>query len=558
MKTKQSNTALFEQFKHPYAYDPKYEKCVAYFCMEYAIHQPLKIYSGGLGFLAGSHMRSAYEMKQNLIGIGILWRYGYYDQIRKGDQSMDVLFLHKHYSFLKNTGIKFEISVNNHPVMVTAYYLDPKTFGTVPMFFLSTDLPENDYLARSICHKLYDADHSAKVAASILLGIGGAKLLDILGHKTEIYHLNEAHALPAAFYLYQKYKSVDEVKKRMVFTTHTPEEAGNEKHDIGLLYKLGFFNGLPLEKVREITGIEGEVFDHSLVALRMSKIANGVSKIHGEVSNKMWSKYEGICPIISVTNAQNRKYWQDNLLNRALEQNNMAELRKRKRVLKQRLFEVVADQTGVLLDPDVLTIVWARRFASYKRADLIIRDEERFNKIMNNKKYPIQVIWAGKPYPMDFSAISTFNSLVHFSKSHPNCAVLTGYELGLSKILKLGADVWLNTPRYPREASGTSGMTAAMNGAVNCSIQDGWIPEFAKNGVNCFVTPRADTSLPIHEQDHFDMKNILDVIEHKIAPTYYDEPEKWTEIIKNSMQDVVPYFDSDRMAYQYYEKVYSY
>lgn len=547
----------FEDFKHPYTYDPKYEKRAVYFSMEYAIDQALKTYSGGLGFLAGSHMRSANQLKQNLIGIGILWKHGYYDQTRKGDQSMDVLFQEKYYSFLEDTDIQFEINVNKHPVMVKAWYLKPEVFGTVPMFFLSTDVPENDYLARSICHNLYDADQAAKIAANILLGVGGAKLLDILDYNPEVYHLNEAHALPAAFYLYNKFQDTEEVRKRLVFTTHTPEEAGNEKTDIGLLEKMSFFADVPLDKVREITKIKGNVFDHSLAALRMSRLANGVSKLHGEVSREMWKGYGQTCPIISITNSQNRAYWQDKLLYEALKNNDTQALVKRKKVLKRRFFDLVADQTGQLFDENVLTIVWARRFAGYKRADLITQDKERFEALINNKEKPVQIIWGGKPYPMDFSAISTFNSLVHLSKRHKNCAVLVGYELALSAMMKRGADIWLNTPRVPREASGTSGMTAAMNGAVNFSTDDGWIPEYAKHGVNSFVVPLADATQPIHEQDTSDLNNLLDILENNILPKYYDEPEQWTTIVQNSMSDVLPYFDSDRMAYQYYEKLYN-
>jgi len=545
------------QFKHPYEYNPKYQKKVAYFCMEYAIDQSFKIYSGGLGFLAGSHMRSAYELEQNLVGIGILWKYGYYDQIRKGDQSMDVLFQEKNYSFLEETDIKFQIDLNNHKVTVKVYYLNPKTFGTVPMFFLSTDTPENDYLAQSTSHRLYDSDLSARVAQSILLGVGGAKLLDILNYDVEQYHFNEAHALPAAFYLYNKYKDINEVKKRFAFTTHTPEEAGNEKHDIGLLEKMGFFAGVPVEEVRKIGGITDNVFNHSLVALRMAHMANGVSKIHGGVSKEMWSHYENVCPIISITNAQNKKYWADKPLRESLELNDGVAIRKRKEELKSNLFSILADQTGKLFDKEVLTIVWARRFAEYKRADLITTVEERFEKLMTNTDTPVQIIWAGKPYPMDYNAVSTFNRLVHLSKKYKNSAVLVGYELGLSRMLKYGSDVWLNNPRITREASGTSGMTAAMNGSINFSTYDGWVAEFAKDGVNSFVVPPVDTSLPSHQQDQIDVQNLLDILEHEIIPMYYNDKNRWLEMMKNSMKDIVPYFDSDRMAYEYYEKLYN-
>jgi len=550
--------SLQKKFQHPYKFDPKYEKSVAYFSMEFAIDQPLKTYSGGLGFLAGSHMRSAYELKQNVVGIGILWKHGYYDQVRKQDQSMDALFQEKLYSFLEDTDVKFQIDINNHEVHVKAYYLSPEIFGTVPMFFLSTDLPENDYLAQTTTHKLYDSDPAGKVAQCILLGVGGAKLLELLNHETEVYHMNEAHALSLAFYLYSQNKDLKALKEKVVFTTHTPEEAGNEKHDITLLDKLGFFCGVSLDDVRKITGIKDNVFNHSLVALRFSKISNGVSRIHGEVSNKMWSKYENICPIISITNAQNKKYWADKQMYRALEKEDDEMLKARKRELKEDLFEVVADQTGKLFDPDALTLVWARRFAEYKRPALITDDIERFRNIINSKDKPVQFIWAGKPYPMDYGAIGIFNNLVHMSKNYKNMAVLVGYELKRSRQLKYGSDVWLNNPRLPREASGTSGMTAAMNGSVNFSTYDGWIPEYSKHGVNSYIVPPVDQSLPQAKQDQLDLQNLLNILEEEIVPTYYDYPEKWLEVMKGSMLDVLPYFDADRMAYQYYEKLYNY
>jgi starch phosphorylase len=550
--------SLPKELKHSYEFDPKYSKSVAYFSMEFAIDQALKTYSGGLGFLAGSHMRSAYDLNQNVIGISILWKYGYYDQIRKGDQSMDVLFQEKIYRFLEDPEIKFSIEINGHPVVVKAYYLNPETFRTVPIFFLSTDVPENDYLAQSTTHKLYDSDPAAKIAQTILLGAGGAKLLDELKTEVEIYHLNEAHALSAAFYLYKKFKSTEEVNKRLVLTTHTPEEAGNEKHDIRLLDKMGFFCGIPLEEVRKISGIKDDVFNHTVVAMRLAKIANGVSRKHGEVANEMWNKYDNICKIISITNAQNKNYWADKELHKAAENNDLEFIRKRKCEMKAELFNVVADQTGQLFNKQTLTVVWARRFAAYKRADLLTYDGEKYEKLLKNSKYPIQIIWAGKPYPMDYNAISTFNKLVHLSKKYDNIAVLVGYELKLSKLLKDGSDIWLNTPRIPREASGTSGMTAAMNGSVNFSTYDGWIPEFARHGVNSFLIPPADQKLPLHQQDQLDVQNLYEILEEEILPTYYDKPEKWTEIVRNSMMDISPYFDAARMAYQYYEKIYNY
>ncbi len=548
----------FHHYKVPYSIDPSYAKKVAYFSMEFAVHQPLKIYSGGLGFLSGSHLRSAYELKQNLIGIGILWKYGYYDQARNQDQTLQVQWNEKIYNFLEDTGIKFSITIHDAPVWVKVFYLNPETFQSAPLFLLSTDCPENDYVSQTITHRLYDANVATKVAQFILLGIAGAKLVDELGFNPDVYHLNEAHAISSAFYLYKKFKGdLSEIKKRLVFTTHTPEEAGNEKHDIYLCEKMSYFNGLSLEKVRQITGLEDDQFNHSLVALRMARLSNAVSELHGNVSRKMWSKYENICPIIHVTNSQNWRYWSDKQLYFAMDEQNDERFIDRKRFLKKRAFDVVADQTGKLLDPDVFTIVWARRFAGYKRADLITRDKQRFEALLSSKKYPVQCIWAGKPYPVDYPAITEFNHLVHLSKHYDNVAVCTGYELGLSKRLKQASDLWLNNPRVPREASGTSGMTASMNGAVNFSTNDGWIVEFVNHGNNGFVVPPLDyENMHVQEQDQYDLDQIYKILEEEILPLYYDNPQTWREVVKNGMKDVRFKFDSNRMAHEYYELLY--
>lgn len=548
----------FTPFKVPYPVNDLYSKKVAYFSMEFAVHQPLKIYSGGLGFLAGSHLRSAYELRQNLIGIGILWKYGYYDQARNQDQTLQITWMEKNYSFLEDTGIKFQITVHEHPVWVKVLYLNPETFKSAPLFLLSTDIAENDYVSQTITHRLYDANVATKVAQFILLGVGGAKLIEELGFEPDLYHLNEAHALSSAFYLYNKYNNnIEEVRKRLVFTTHTPEEAGNEKHEIHLCHKMSYFCGLSVDEVKKLTGMPDNMFSHSLAALRFAKLANGVSKLHGKVSNALWKKYENICPIISITNAQNWRYWSDKQLYRALDEGNDWAFDDRKKYLKKRAFEIVADQTGKLLDANIFTIVWARRFAGYKRAELITWDEKRFENLLSNTKYPVQIIWAGKPYPVDYPAITEFNNLVHLSKQYKNMAVLIRYELTLSKRMKQAADCWLNNPRVPREASGTSGMTAAMNGAVNFSTDDGWIPEFINHGNNGFVIPKTDyAEMSVHEQDEYDLNKLYEILQEQMLPLYYDNYYTWRQITKNGMRDVRFNFDSNRMAKEYYELLY--
>jgi starch phosphorylase len=524
--------------------------------MEFAIHQALKIYSGGLGFLAGSHMRSAYDLKQNVVGIGMLWSYGYYDQGRDEDRYLKVEFRRKRYYFLEDLNVSVTVDINGKPVIVKAYLVPSELFNSAPLILLSTDVEGNDYLARTITHKLYDQNNETRVAQEIVLGIGGAKILEALKYEPDIYHMNEGHSLPMAFELLNRFKDAREVKKRLVFTTHTPETAGNEEHNIYMLDRMGFFAGSQLHEVRDVTGIQGDSFSLTVGALKLAKIANGVSKIHGEVANEMWKDVEGRCEIIAITNAQNRRYWSDKTLMKALDEHEDFELDARKKHLKKMLFVEVANQTGKMFDPDVLTIVWARRFAEYKRPGLLKYDLQRFENLIKNQKHPVQIIWAGKPYPFDNLAINIFNDLNYMARAYKNVAILVGYELDLSMKLKKGCDVWLNNPRVTREASGTSGMSAAMNGTVNLSIADGWHPEFCKEGVNSFTITTEGRGLPIEEQDRLDNKYLMDILEDKILPMYYEDKKQWIEIMKNSMNDVIPAFESGRMANEYYEKMY--
>ncbi len=547
----------YSKWFHPYKYNPKYKKKVAYFSMEFGIDQALKIYSGGLGFLAGSHMRSAFELKQNLVGVGILWQYGYYDQSRHPDQSLAAVWTEKHYSFLEDTGIIVDVPIfDNRSVKAKAYALKADTFGSAPIYLLSTDIPENDYLSRTITHRLYDDNELTRVAQSMVLGVGGYKVIEALGG-ADVYHLNEGHGLPAFTYMYGNSTDKKKLKTKCVFTTHTPEKAGNEEHELDLLNKIGFFpNGWTDQEVNWITDGTGRV-SYTVAALRLAKKANAVSKIHAKVSKEMWGSFKDTCEIIPITNSQNFTYWADKQLNAALVSNNDKALVERKKEMKKELFKVVADQSGKLFDPDVLTIVWARRFAAYKRPDLLLRDFDRFRKLVTNAKRPVQIIWAGKPYPKDQGAIDIFNHLIRVSREFSNCTVLTGYELSLSRLLKNGSDIWLNTPRKPREASGTSGMTASMNGSVNLSIQDGWIPEYGKHGVNSYLIPDGSDFNDHPKLDQEDFEQMYKILEKEILPTYYDMPEKWLEVVKNSMKDVMPYFGSHRMADEYYEKLYS-
>jgi len=527
--------------------------------MEFAIDQALKIYSGGLGFLAGSHMRGAYELKQNIIGVGILWSFGYYDQDRNEDRTLNPEYTRKYYYFLEELPVKVTVKINNKDVVIKAFLLHPDVFGTAPMILLSTDTDENDFLSRTITHKLYDGNEKTRIAQEIVLGIGGVKVLEAINQNVDVYHMNEGHSLPLVYELYHRFNDMSELKKHVVFTTHTPESAGNEVHNIHLLHEMGFFNGLDLRTAREISGYENDDnFSLTVAALRSAKRSNAVSKIHGIVANEMWKDTDGRCEIISITNSQDKKYWTDKTLIRALDEHEDYQIEARKKHLKKILFDVVADQTGKMFDPEVLTIVWARRFAEYKRPGLLKYDFDRFVKLITNEKRPVQIIWAGKPFPTDFGAINIFNELIKIGHKYKNIAVLVGYELSLSRLLKQGSDVWLNTPRITREASGTSGMSACMNGSIHFSINDGWHPEFARDGRNAFTIPEVDPKLGIEQQDKIDNKSMMDILENIIIPTYYDNPKRWMKIMKNAMSEIEQDFHVGRMADEYYVRMFDY
>lgn len=546
-----SPISTYHSWHHPYKIDPKFSARVAYFSMEFGIDQGLKIYSGGLGFLAGSHLKSAFDLRQNLIGVGILWKYGYYDQSRNPDGSMRAEWLEKKYSFLEDTGLEVCVTINDNPnVRVRAYVVKPEIFGTAPLYLLTTDLPENDFLSRTITDKLYDSNDETRISQSIVLGIGGAKIVEALGG-ADCFHLNEGHALPAFYYLHDRgVKS-----ERMVFTTHTPEKGGNEERNGYHLNERGFF-GRRLEHSELQGHLVGEQLNYTVAALRFVRKANAVSKLHARVAQDMWRSFGLQEKIVPITNAQHPEFWTDPKLHKCEEKSNVKAFFKRKRELKHSLFELVMDQTGKQFNPEVLTLVWARRFAAYKRADLLLRDWQRFKHLISNTNLPIQIIWAGKPYPLDFEAIQIFNRLIESSRNFPNLAVLTGYEIGLSRKLKLGSDVWLNTPRITREASGTSGMTAAMNGSVNLSINDGWIPEFAEHGKNAFVLPEADPHQPHAVQDDQDSQHLYQILEDEVLPMYYQAPEDWAKMAFRGMRDIVPAFSSHRMAAAYYNELY--
>ncbi len=524
---------------------------VAYFSMEIAIDQSLKTYSGGLGFLAGSHMLSAGYLQMPMVGVTMLWSYGYYDQRIAHDGQVEVAYIRKYYDFLTDTNLSTEVDIFGEKVKVKAYLVKPELFGTCPVYLLTTDIEGNSDWARSISHKLYDGNEKIRIAQETVLGVAGVRILQAAKYNFDVIHMNEGHALPAAFELLRQYNGdLDEVKRHTVFTTHTPVAAGNEVHWVDTLMEGGFFSGASRETA---VSLGGENFSLTVAALRMSRLANAVSQLHGLVSNKMWEWVEGRCPIRAITNAVNLHYWQDDRIKFAKTPQELLDV---KRQMKVELFDYVANVAGKRFNPDVLTITWARRFADYKRAWLILMDKDRITKLLDEDK--VQIIFAGKFHPDDVMGKEMFNKLLNRSHSMHNVVVLPGYELQLSGMLKRGSDIWLNTPLRPFEASGTSGMSANMNGTLHLSIFDGWTVEGTFHGINGYTVeyPELDAEMPWEERHWKDHECVMNIIEKEIIPTYYDNKEEWARLMRQAIRTSEAYFNSDRMVIEYYNRLY--
>lgn len=530
---------------------------VAYLSMEIGVDQSLHTYAGGLGYLAGSHMRSAYQLGLPMVAVSILWNKGYGDQVIDENGQVRIQYVRRKYPFLKDTGITVEIQFFNEPVKVKAYRLEPETFGTVPIYFLSTDIPENDYKHRYLTDVLYDADEWTRIGQEMVLGLGGIRMLEAMGERFDLIHLNEGHALPALFEQWDRCNGDwGAIKDQSVFTTHTPVAAGNECHLAHFLHEAGYFGKISLEKAVQVGG---ENFSLTEAALKICRIANAVSQLHGKVANKLWEDVPERCPIIAITNSVDLEYWQDARFGPD------TDLLAIKKQMKKELFETVKAESGKDFSPDILTLVWARRFTEYKRPTLIFRDLDRISKLLSANK--IQLLFAGKFHPADTTGQYLFNQVLEYARTLPNIAVLPNYELELSKRMKCGADVWLNTPLRPMEASGTSGMSATMNGALHFSILDGWAVEGTLDGINGFIINRqghctqcsgdCDCShCRVEDRNAQDYESMMHILENRIIPLYYENPSSWAAMMRKAIQMAGSYFHSERMVVEYYNRLY--
>lgn len=534
------------------------EEVIARFEPEIALDPNLKTYAGGLGFLAGSIARTAKKMNLPMISVTILWKKGFYDQI-VGQNGMEVRYSYHNYyeeGIVEDTGVKVKVQIGENPnVFLRVGLIKPDVFDTIPIITLDSDISENDELSRSNSQILYSSNNGQRLAQEIILGIGGVKALQALQIPVSIYHLNESYTVLAAIELLTQevsqglgfIEAIQEVKKKIVFTTHTPEII-HENYNIDLMRWMGCFPGLDKH---QIAFLGGDPFNHTVAALRLSKEANAVSKLHAETAKQTLAWIEGKCPIIPITNGVDPEYWQWPEFKNA---QTTEEAQRAKNVHKKALFEYIKEQTTKALQENIFTIVWARRFVEYKRPWLLYYDNAWFEKLLKSNK--VQIIYAGKPHPDDLSMINVWNDIWQRSKLWQNLVILPGYDLWLSKLLKGGADLWLNTPRKPREACGTSWISAMMNCALVMSSRDGGVIEAIseENGFLFGVDYPYQDEGEQNAKDFLDLKQCLSLA----MDIFYQDKEKWYQMALKAKKKATEEFSSEKMLEKYCLSLYEY
>jgi glycogen phosphorylase len=600
---------------------------LAYFSMEFGLHETLPIYSGGLGILAGDILKEASDLGIPLVGIGLMYAEGYFTQRISEDGWQETVNNQLNFDELPVVQVldkddkPLAISVEFPDHAVTAHIWELRV-GRVPLYLLDTDLDENTPADRNLTLRLYDSDLNLRIAQEILLGVGGVRAVRALGYQPDVWHMNEGHAafltLERARELVAEGRTFKQAVARTrhgnVFTTHTPVPAGNDEFPLWLIDR-NLSNFWPQLKLTRDQFVElgrhqqswGDSFSMPVLAFRLSDGRNAVSELHGRVSRRMWKflwpeveKDEDV-PITSVTNGVHTATWMARRLRVMLDHylgpdwlenlddpetwvrldavpdKELWEVRqhlKRKLVLyamertRQRWMKggyhpVQAIASGIMLDPYVLTIGFSRRFATYKRANLVFRDLDRLLELINRPNRPVQIVFAGKAHPADEPGKLLIQEVYRIVKKAENggrLVFLEDYDMNLARYLVQGVDVWMNNPRRPNEASGTSGMKAALNGALNFSVLDGWWRE-AYNGANGWaIGPDADLDTQV--DDETDAESLYDVLENQIIPLYYTErnadnvPVEWMVMMKESMRTITPMFSSRRMLKEYIERLY--
>ncbi len=601
---------------------------IAYLSFEFGLHESLPVYAGGLGILSGDHLKEASDLGLPLVGVGFYYTQGYFSQKITEDgwqetrnmvidfEEMPVVPL------LDEAGKPMTVTVQMAGRDVCARMLEVQV-GRVPLYLLDTDMDCNQPNDRQLTARLYSSDQEVRISQEILLGIGGVRALQKLGYAPTVWHMNEGHSafltLERMCNYMQTGISYDEaaklVRRSNIFTTHTPVPAGNDEFPLWMMdkYFQPMFEQLHLtrDQFMDIARHQqtwGETFSMPVLALRLSEYANGVSELHGRVSRQMWRqlwpnlKVDDV-PIGHVTNGVHTGTWlarrMRQLFDRYMGRDWMesiddpdvwalvdqipdSELWAVRRHLKNKLVHYAIERArrqwvsgsfhpvqvvagGVLLEPYSLTIGFARRFATYKRGNLIMRDLDRLLGIINNVEMPVQIIFAGKAHPADEPGklvIQEVYRAVKDARSGGRLVFLEDYDINLARLLVQGVDVWMNTPRRPNEASGTSGMKAALNGALNFSVLDGWWCE-GYNGSNGWAIGGDSDLADPYQQDEADAKDMYDKLENEIIPLYYknrassdSQPNEWIQKIKESIRTLAPQFSTRRMVKEYVTGMY--
>ena len=529
-------------------------KSVAYFSMEFGLNKNFKIYAGGLGILAGDYLKAAKENNLPVIGIGIKWKQGYVEQFIDDEGRIVDCFYNNEYDFLKDTGVKVSVKIRDREVWCKVWLVD--SFGNANLYLLDADLPEN--LDRWITGQLYGWFEEERIAQEMILGIAGIKALRALKINVDKYHFNEGHAVFAALELIRekKYEGVNPqdalnlVKEQIVFTTHTPVMEGNEVHGLDILEYMGALNGLDRYLIKEIGG---EPFSMTAAALRLSGRANAVSVLHRRIANDMWKDVEKKNEIISITNGVHIGTWGDKGI--------IASCRNKEAIWeyhmnnKNKLIDYIYKNKNVKLDKDKLLIGFARRAAPYKRGDLIFRDSDKIDNLLKDRT--IQLIFSTKAHPLDFEGKEIIKNILKFRDKYSESVVfLDNYDMEKAALLTRGVDVWLNNPRVTKEACGTSGMKAAINGVLNLSTLDGWWPEACWDEVTGWQIGEGVKLDKIEEQDQYDADSLYRVLKEKVIKTYYEDKETWQNMMSASINGIAERYSADRMIREYYEKLY--
>ncbi len=529
---------------------------VAYFCMEYGLSDRLPIYAGGLGVLAGDYIKAARELNLPVVGVGIIWKQDYTHQFIGADLRPYDVFPNIDYKFLKDTGVKVEVRIQGENVLCKVRFT--KQFGNIPLYLLDTNFPGSTH--GWITKRLYGSKPADRVAAEMVLGIGGVRALRALGIQADVYHFNEGHAALAGVELVREKMqgqgmsfedAWQETRKQVVFTTHTPVAAGNESFEHQLLRNSGAYNTL---NYNQMQALGGDPFNMTVAALRLSRVTNAVSQAHGRTAKQMWAQVERTSPIIAITNGVHINTWQDRGIREAYE--NGSDLWEPHLNLKRKLIDYIMRQTGARLNENALLVGFARRAAPYKRSDLLFKNEEIIAPLLREKK--IQLVFSGKAHPDDSRGKEIIRALIKMDRKYQDSIVfLENYNLEVACLMVQGCDVWLNNPRRPMEASGTSGMKAAVNGVLNLSVVDGWVGEGLRHSVNGWVINEMEQEISDSEQDEEDLRELYRVLTDEVIPLYYAAGRsRWLDMMRASIDMARWQFSSQRMVLEYYNKMY--